>query len=114
MPGARMKSPFASSSRSTRAFALPAMFGPRCVGRSLPHLDEREVAIPPAAILLWPRAHDDGAIIARGHRTGCEHAGLVLRREHPRHGHLRAVYPDGERLVADRAGSRARTDPAAG
>src|SRR5216684_7482230 len=114
MPGARMNSPFASRSRSACAFALPVMSDPRCGGAMLAHLGEREVAIPPAAVLLRSRAGDGIAVIARDHRAGREHADLVLRREDARHRDLGAVDPDADRLVAGRARSGARADPASG
>src|SRR5229473_8478912 len=115
MPGARMNSPFASRSRSACAFALPVMSDPRCGGAMLAHLRERKVAISPAAVLLRSRSRDGVvAVIARSHRAGRKHADLVLRREDARHRDLRAVDPDADRLVAGRARSGARADPASG
>src|SRR5262245_62796115 len=111
MPGARMNSPFASSSRSTRAFALPIMSLPCRARRRSAHFGEREVAIATAAVVLRPGARDGhAAIIARDHGGGRRHADLVLRREDAGHRDLRPVDADAERVIATRARRRAWPD----
>src|SRR5262245_7594423 len=112
MPGARMNSPFARSSRRTRAFALPIVFLPCCALRRSAHFGEREIAIATTAVVLRPRARDGrAAIIARAHRGGRRHADLVLRREDAGHRDLRSIDADADRMIAARARRRARPDP---
>src|SRR5262245_49699231 len=114
MPGARMNSPFASSSRKPRAFTLP-MYLPRGGGRALSHFGQREVAVATAAIVLRPRARDGrAASIARSRRGGRCSADLRLRREDAGQRDLRPVDADADRVIATRTRRRARPDPRPG
>src|SRR6266704_1876168 len=103
MPGARMNSPLANRSRSARAFTLLFMVDP------LARQVDRAGAA--AAVLLRPSPGDGTVFVVRNHRARGENTSLAARRMNTRHGHLRTVDLDGERLVARRAGSGARPHP---